>query len=200
VDRDRLRRLRWRLRGAWLWPAFVVLTVVEGVLLGQLPLAGDGTAFIPGVLLAGFFNLVAVAALMPLLGRRVRRLRPDLPKVVADDYAGTALVVAVFAVLLTVGLIHRPERLAAERDYKAQSAAVVRWVAARGAPEFRHNVSRADTWQQAEDLYRTCVPGPDPKRSLCLIVDTSESPPSVTRDGSAAPNSEFVGPDAIGHR
>jgi hypothetical protein len=200
VDRDRLRRLRWRLRGAWLWPTFAALTLAEGLLLHWLPIAGDGTGVLPGVLLAGFFNLVAVALLTPLVRRRVRRARPDLPRVVADDYAGTMLVGGVLALLVVAGLMHRPARLASERDYRAQSAAVVRWVHARAEPAFRRNLARADTWQQSDDLYRTCVPGPDPKRSLCLIVDTSESPPSVTRDGSAAPNSDFVGPDAIGHR
>ena len=35
-------RLRWRWRGALLWPAFVVLTLVDALLLGVLPIAGDG--------------------------------------------------------------------------------------------------------------------------------------------------------------
>jgi hypothetical protein len=199
VDRDRLRRLRWRLRGAWLWPTFAALTLAGGLLLHLMPIAGDGTGIVPGILLAAFFNLVAVALLTPVVRRRVRRVRPDLPRVVADDYAGTMLVVGVFVVLVVAGLVHRPARAESERDYRVQSAAVVRWVAARGDTVFRENLRRADTWQQAEDLYRTCVPGVDPKRWLCLIVDTSEHPPSVVRDGSAAPNSEFVGPEAIGH-
>ena len=35
-------RMRWRMRGAWLWPTFVVLTVAEGIALELLPIAGDG--------------------------------------------------------------------------------------------------------------------------------------------------------------
>ena len=50
----RLRRLRWRLRGAWLWPTFAVAMVVDAVLLHMLPIAGDGgTGWVPAFLLAG---------------------------------------------------------------------------------------------------------------------------------------------------
>ena len=50
-----LTRMRWRMRGAWLWPAFIVLTLAEGVALQALPIAGDGPGgVVPGVLLAGF--------------------------------------------------------------------------------------------------------------------------------------------------
>ena len=55
-------RLRWRLRGAMLWPAFVVAVVVEALLLDLLPVAGDGgPGLFAAVLLAGFLNLVLVA-------------------------------------------------------------------------------------------------------------------------------------------
>ena len=90
-----LTRMRWRLRGAWLWPAFIALTLAEGVALQVLPIAGDGPGgVLPGVLLAGFANLILVAAVAPLAGHGLRRRRPDLPRLVAQDYAGTALLLA----------------------------------------------------------------------------------------------------------
>ena len=42
VESIRLRRLRWRLRGAWQWPVFAVLTVVDAVLIARLPFQGEG--------------------------------------------------------------------------------------------------------------------------------------------------------------
>src|SRR4051794_41846030 len=54
-------RLRWRMRGAWLWPAFIALTVAEGVALDLLPISGDrpgGGA--PGAPPAGFADLIIV--------------------------------------------------------------------------------------------------------------------------------------------
>ena len=52
-------------------------------------MAGEGTDLVGGLLLAGFLNLVVVAVLAPLAGTLLRRSRPDLPAVVAGDYAGT---------------------------------------------------------------------------------------------------------------
>ena len=88
-----LTRMRWRMRGAWLWPSFIVLTLAEGVALDVLPITGDGPGgVLPGVLLAGFANLILIAVVAPLAGHRLRRRRPDLPRVVAQNYAGTALL------------------------------------------------------------------------------------------------------------
>src|SRR3954452_17135708 len=102
-------RLRWRLRGAWQWPLFGALVVVDAIVLHELPLAGDqGPGAIGALLLAGFFNLVAVAVAGPLGGLLLRRRRPDLPAVIASDYAGTTAMLALAAVLLTIGLVHRP--------------------------------------------------------------------------------------------
>ena len=43
VESVRWRRLRWRLRGAWQWPAFVVLTVARRAsLVARLPFQGEG--------------------------------------------------------------------------------------------------------------------------------------------------------------
>jgi len=184
-------RMRWRMRGAWLWPAFVALTLAEGVALEVLPIAGDGPGgIVPGVLLAGFANLIGVAVLAPLLGRRLRRRRPDLPRPVADNYAGTALLCAFAVGVIALGLAHRPSVVAAEDDLRAQSAAVHDYVVAQ-APEYRAAIALADPMRLEEDLYRTCVPGPDPKRWLCLFVNTEQRPAGVTLDKDRAPNTTY---------
>ncbi|HWI73270.1 MAG TPA: hypothetical protein VNT55_15040, partial [Baekduia sp.] len=64
------RRLRWRMRGATLWPAFAVAVVADGVLLNELPISGDGgPGLFAAVILAGFANLIVIAVLAPLAGR-----------------------------------------------------------------------------------------------------------------------------------
>ena len=79
-----------------MWPAFAGLTVFDGLLLHTRPIAGDSISVIGGLLLACLFNLLAVAVVAPLVGTLVRRAwRPDLPRLVAHDYAGTVLLVAV---------------------------------------------------------------------------------------------------------
>lgn len=187
--RDRLRRTRWRLRGALLWPTFALITVVDGAIMHWLPIAGGGTHWIPALLLAGCLNIAGVALLGSLGGIGVRRARPSLPKVVADDYAGTAVLGLLALAFLTAGLVHRPE-LAGDRDaFGAQSLAVRRWVEANGDVFMRAHVSSADSLRMDSNLYRTCVPSPDPRRYDCLIVDTSAAPPRVKRDGNREANS-----------
>jgi hypothetical protein len=191
--RDRLRRLRWRARGAVLWPTFAVLTLVDAVLLHLLPIAGDGTGWVPALLLAGCLNVIGVAALGGLLGWRLRRRRPDLPKVVADDYAGTAVLVALTAAFLVAGLLHRPQVQDDRADFTAQSMAARRYVEASAPAEHRRRLAQADSIQLDEELFRTCVPGDDPDRWLCLYIDTTGHPATVTRDTSAEPNVAFTG-------
>ncbi len=194
-------RLRWRLRGAMLWPAFALAVALDTVLLQVLPIAGEGRPDAVGAfLLAVFFNLVTVAVLAPLAGNRLRKRRPGTPKVVADDQAGTVLLALLAVALLALGLVHRPALVAEEDDFEAQSQAVRDYVAASGTAEYRGNVDRADTWRQGPDLFRTCVPGADPRRALCLIVTTDQSPPGVTVDPDQRPNSRVAGPDNPGRR
>jgi hypothetical protein len=200
-DRVWWTRLRWRLRGATMWPAFLLALVVDTVLLRALPIAGDGAPDVfAAVLLAFFFNLVIVAAGAPLVGRLVRMRRPGLPKVVADDRAGTALIAGVAVVLLAIGLVHRPALQAQARAFDRQAASARAFVLDEAPVGFRANVDHMDTWKQGPDLYRTCVPGPRPRRSFCVFVDTNHDPPLVTRDRDQSPNSVLAGPDNPGRQ
>jgi len=195
VERIWWTRLRWRLRGAWLWPAFALTCLADALLLRTLPAAGDGTGLVPGLLLAGFANLALVAVLAPLLGTWLRRRRrADLPQIIATDYAGTALVVSLCALLLVGGILHRPERLRQDSDRRAQLAAVHDYVLARGPSEYRAGLGASTTIELERALFRTCVPGQDPKRWLCLFVDTSQQPPGLRLDNDRAPNSAYIGP------
>lgn len=191
-------RLRWRMRGAWQWPAFAVLTVADAIVLHELPFAGAGTGPVAALLLAGFFNLVAVAVVAPLAGMRVRRLRPSLPKMIADDYAGTALLALVTVALLAAGVAHRPSVQVARSEFAAEQAAIVRYVHSQAPREYVARLGEMDTWKPGPHLYRTCVPGDDPQHHLCLIVQTSGSTPDVRLDSDQRPNSSVAGPDNPG--
>lgn len=183
-------RLRWRLRGATLWPLFALLTVTDAVLLLVLPIAGTGTPLIQGLLLAMFFNLVAVAGLGRLVGWWLRRRRPEVPRVVAEDRAGSALLCAVTLALITGGIIHVPEAGDAERAVRAQQGAAEAYVRAHGQAPHRANLGAMDTEQHSPEFFRTCVPG-DPATdvaALCLLIDTSVDPPRVVVDRDRSPN------------
>jgi hypothetical protein len=168
-----------------------VVLVGDAVLVHLLPVAGDATPVFGAVLLSGLVNLVTVAVAAPLLGMFVRRRRGDLPRAIARDYAGAGLLVAVAAALAMLGVAHHPAVLASRRVFAAQSAAVRRYVALQAPLAYRRRVGRADTLRLDTNLFRTCVPGDDPSRWLCLIVDTATQPPGITVDSNQVSNSNY---------
>jgi hypothetical protein len=191
VERLWVSRLRWRLRGAWQWPVFGVLTVVDAVLLTQLPFYDEGPGtFVAGLLVAMFANLLAVAVIGPLAGLRLRRRRPGLPKLIAGDYAGTAVLALICVGFLVGGIIHRPAVVAARAEVAAVAASTHDYVLAQ-EPAYRDGLATIDAMRIEEDLYRSCVPGPDPRRWLCLFVSTDQSPPGVAADPDQEPNSAY---------
>jgi hypothetical protein len=198
MERLWLRRARWRMRGAWQWPAFVALTIADGLLIHELPLAGDGTGVVAGIILAGFFNLFAVAVVAPGAALLLRRRRRDLPKIVAGDYAGTALLLCVAVLLLGIGLAHRPAIRAGERAMTAQEQAVRGYVLSQAPAAYRVGLANANTWKIEDDLYRTCVPAHGTSRWMCLLVDTTQRPPGVTVDEDHVPNQSFFGARGTG--
>ena len=192
VERLWPARLRWRMRGAWQWPTFIALTVVDALLLQLLPPYESGPGgFVPALLLAGFANLILVAAVAPLIGRRiVRARRPDLPRAIADDYAGTAFMCVLCVLLLIAGVAHRPARAADARDRAAVFGALHDFVLT-SAPAYAPALRRADALQLDKDLYRACVPTRDPRREVCIFVDTSRRPVRSRPDTEQTPNSDF---------
>jgi hypothetical protein len=183
-------RLRWRWRGALLWPTFLTLTLVDAWLLGWLPMAGDGgTDFFPAALLAGVLNLIGVAIFGPLLAIWLRRRRPDLPKIVAQDRTGTAMVVLVTAIFVTAGLVHRPALQDAEADMAHQLAVATEHIRTEAPPEFRRGQITAIRLE--DELYRTCASGPDPKRFYCVYVYTDQATPALKVDKSRESNASL---------
>jgi hypothetical protein len=186
VESVRWRRLRWRLRGAWQWPAFVVLTAVDAVVIARLPFQGEGTDAIGAALVATFFNLLAVVLVAPLCGLLLRRRRRDLPFIIARDYAGTAVLALVTVGLLAGGWSHRSAVLAERADQRAVFAAVHDYVV-ETEPAYVPGLGTMSLLRMEPDHYRACVDGPG-DGPLCLLVNTDQSPAGLVRDPSRLPN------------
>lgn len=173
MDRGWLTRVRWRRRGAWLWPVFATLTVVDGLVGHLLPPSGDSMSIAAAAVAGLVANLIAVVLLARPLGALLRRVRRDLPGVVARNDAGALVVVAVSGVLLGAGIAHRSTLVA---DRHAMADAIVRaqaWIGDRAPVAFRRNVARVDTFAiQPGSIYRTCVPSADGRRNYCVVVNT----------------------------
>ncbi len=167
-----------------MWPAFAATIVLDAVIGWRLPPAGESEAPVSGALLAVFLNLLAVLVGWPL-GLLVRRRRPDLPGMIARDYAGTATILAVSFVLLIAGLAHRPAVLmhrSIKRDAIVRAQA---FVGARAPSEFRRDMTVVDVYAiEPGAVYRICVPNPNRVRTYCVIVrDQQPFPGGVTFDG-----------------
>ncbi|MDA0181862.1 hypothetical protein OJ997_16280 [Solirubrobacter phytolaccae] len=187
VESIRLRRLRWRLRGAWQWPTFAVATALGAVLVARLPFQGTGGDAVGAILLVAFINLLAVAVVAPFLGLALRRRRQDLPFIIARDYAGTALLVAIFAALLLGGIVHRSARLGQEADRTAVFLAVHDYVL-REAPAFAAGLGTLDSRQLEDERYRACVYRSGERHPICFFVNTDQSPAGLVRDTERLPN------------
>jgi hypothetical protein len=189
-------RIRWRLRGAWMWPSFVVLTFVDGLLLHWLPPVRTGVDVIPGILLATFANLVLIGAVGPWLARRAWARRsaadPDSPAKaqleVLADRIGTGLLLAGVLGVISAGLAARPT-VVAETDATERAAfAILRHIEHSGNEELIRNKETAHTARLGEGYFRTCIARDDRRRYFCYFIDTNKRPVEIVRDPSALPN------------
>jgi hypothetical protein len=185
MDATPLVRLRWRLTGAWLWPSFVVLTLADAAIVHDLPLSGDTESLVGGWLLGVVLSLAGIACLGGLFGRLVRRLRPDMPRLVARNYAGALITLAITLALLGGGILHHGTIVA---DRAALDDAVARATAYIGdhAPvAFQKNLDRVVTYEiQPPIIYRSCVANSS-NRQYCVVVNRSKPfGRSVTYNGS----------------
>jgi hypothetical protein len=189
-------RIRWRLRGAWMWPTFVAITLLDGFLLHELPPVREGIALIPGILLATFGNLVLVGAVGPWLARRLWKRRPAAdpgapPKAqleVLSDRIGTGLLVASVFGILAAGLAARPT-VVVETEQRERGAELLEsYVAAHGTDELRRNLEASDTRRFADGYYRSCIPHDDRESFTCFIIDVRTERGTIARDPSQLPN------------
>jgi len=172
--RTRLVRLRWRRAGAWLWPAFVAFTIVDAVIGHDLPPAGSTETLFAAALLGLFLNLLGVLFLSRPLGWALRRVRPDMPQVVARDYGGTIVVLALTATLVLAGVTHRPAIQASQRAMQDAIARAQAWIGDRAPDEFRRNLQVVSLLAiQTGTIYRACVPNVENTKTYCVIVNRS---------------------------
>ena len=90
------------------------------------------------------------------------------------------MLAAVTVALLTGGLLHRPALAAERADVAAAVAAGTHDYVVAQEPGYRRGLSSIDVMRVERDLYRSCVPGPDPARWLCVFVNTRQRPAGIT--------------------
>lgn len=172
MDTAWVHRARWRLRGAWLWPAFVATVVLDGAIAVTRPFAGDRQSFYGGLLAGMICNLLAVLLLSRPLGILLRRRRRDMPFSVARNYGGTTAVLAVSALMLAIGLANHGSIVGRQSTLRDAIVRAEAYIGDHAPDTFRVNATRTDTFTiQAGVLYRTCAPSRDLQRYWCVIVN-----------------------------
>jgi hypothetical protein len=192
MERGWLHRLRWRRRGAWLWPMFVATVAVDAAVGHLRPPAGDSESVAAAAIAGLALNLLAVLLLSRPLGMLLRRARGDLPAVVARNYAGTSVVVAVTLGLLAAGLVHHASVMADQAAMRDATVRAQAWIGDRAPPEFRANAGFSNTFAiQPGSIYRVCVPSRRRNRNYCVIVKTQLPFARSVAPAGYEPNSTF---------
>jgi hypothetical protein len=192
MDGAWLVRLRWRGRGAWLWPTFVVATALDAAIVHALPFLGDRQSLAGGVVAGLFLNLLLVLLLSRPVGAIVRRRRTDMPTTVARNYGGTVAVLIVPVLLLLAGLAHRSSIEAQHRMLDDAITRAIAYIGDRAPPAFRSNVTHTDTYTiEPGSVYRTCVPNAAGTRTYCVVVNMRKPFATSVRFAGYEPNAMF---------
>ena len=179
-----------------MWPTFISVTLLDGLILHLLPPIGTGVDLIPGILVATFGNLALIGAVAPWLAKRTWKRRPAAepgapPKAqleVLTDRIGTGLLLATVVGVVAAGLAARPLVVVETEARERAANALFRHVAAHGTPELRRNVEASDTRRLADSYFRTCIPHDDREGWTCFFVDARKRDAQVIQDPSAIPN------------
>jgi hypothetical protein len=175
MDRTDLVRLRWRLTGAWMWPSFLVLTVLDAACVHLLPPQGDTEGVVLAWIQSTVLMLLAIAFVSPPGGLVLRRVRRDLPRTVARNYAGAFAVLGVSLFLLLAGVINHHSVLvdrAARLDASERAEA---WIGAHAPAQFQADVQTMDTLGiQVPEIYRSCVTNESGTEFYCVVVNRTK--------------------------
>jgi hypothetical protein len=179
-----------------LWPAFALLTLVDGLVLYRLPPAG--TSFkdpIAPILVATFANLFLVGLIAPWLTRRLAARRggasDQIAREVLQDRVGTVLLALGVVGVVAAGLGNRQVVVSETRATEQNAGAVRGFIEHTRSPELIRNLETANTVRLGEGYFRTCVARDDRRRHFCMYVDTKKRPVEVVPDGSTEPNSRL---------
>lgn len=189
--------MRWRLRGAWQWPAYALLTLLDAVILHGLPPVREGVAFVPALIVSSFGNLFLMGAVAPWLGKRLAEREHaaggnGIPlavraEVFKDRTAAVLLAIATVG-LLVAGLGNQPAVVAETEDVEDAIGLLERYVAANAPHEIQRNLEIVNTDRLEEGFFRMCINYDQRDRAWCVFVNVKAEPPTVVRDPSEVPN------------
>jgi hypothetical protein len=174
-----------------MWPLFIAITLADAAIGHALPPAGESQSFVGALLVACVLNLIAVVLLTRPLSMAIRHFRPDLPMVVARDYAGRGVVLVIALGITAAGLAHRPAIEQHKRAMRDSIARAQAYIGDHAPAEFRRNTRYVSVYAiEPGHVYRVCVPSAT--RDYCVIVKSDLPLQQSVRFAGYEPNSVFA--------
>ena len=187
--------------GAWRWPLYVAITVVDALIVVLLPPNGTEALFVPALVICSFANLFLIGAVAPWFARRLVARSGERPpsstfppanhlELLTDRIAVIVLVIATVGLLIAGAGNHKVVVAATDRLERGGEAARD-FAITHGADDIKRNARAANINShelEQDGLFRMCVPYDDPTRAFCMYVDASKQPPVVKPDTDTRPN------------
>jgi hypothetical protein len=183
-----------------MWPAYAILTLLDAVILHELPPVSGGVDFIPALILSSFCNLFLMGAVAPWLARRLAQREHvgsgnGIPlsvriEVLKDRTAAIMLGVTTLG-LIAVGLGNHPATVQETEDLERNAELFRDYAVAEAPHEIQRNLETANTIRLEPGYFRTCANYDDRDRVWCVFIDVDAEPPIVRKDPSTLPNQEF---------
>ncbi len=193
MDAAWIARARWRYRGAWMWPAFLATAIADGLIGSALPVSPPRQSIAAGIVVGLVLNLICIVLLSRPAGALLRRVRGDMPRVVARNYGGTFCVLLVCVGFVGIGLA---KRSTIEHDQSTMRDAVVRaasYIGDHAPAQFASQAAFTDTLViQAGSIYRTCVANAAATRYYCVVVDERRPAATSVRFAGSEPNASLA--------
>jgi len=179
-----------------MWPTFIAVTVVDGLILHLLPPIGEGVSLIPAILIATFGNLILIGAVAPWLARRTWNHRPAAapgapPRAqleVLTDRIGTGLLLATIVGVVAAGLAARPLVVAETESKERAAKTLYAYVTTQGSAELRRNLEASDMAKWFDGYFRACIPMDDRRSWRCYLIDVRGKRAKIKEDPSRVRN------------
>src|SRR4051812_17601753 len=179
-----------------MWPTFIAITLLDGLIMWRLPPIGTGVDPVPAILIATFGNLVLIGAVAPWLAHRIWKRRPAAepgapPRAqleVLTDRIGTGLLLATIVGVTAAGLAARP-LVVAETEAKERAAEkLYAYVQENGSDELRRNLEASDMDKWFDGYFRACIPSDDRRTWTCYLIDVRTNRAKIKEDPSRVRN------------
>ncbi len=144
-------------------------------------------------LFAAVISLSGIALLGGLLGRVVRRVSPDMPRIVARNYAGALITLTVTVAFLVAGIVNQPAIVADRAALNEAVARALAYIGIHAPAAFQQDLRVLNSSPvQAPQIYRICASDLTRAHYYCVTVNLHEPFGRGVHYAGSEPNNELA--------